>query len=728
MTGCYNGNMNISENLHNAMALHRKCHLDDAEIVYNAILENDPQCADALHLLGILKRQRGKAAAAIVLLEKACFLYPANRQFIIDCADCLRENKAFDEALAYYQRAAAQESGDVSIYLKMAGLHHEMGDCGAARKDLQRALKMQPDHVEALTDYAELARQDQEYAKALTYVERALVINPGCASGHNTAGLIYEALGNVEKAMHHYRQATRLDNGFAAAHSNLGNVLRAAGETASAIVSYRRALLVKPEFYEAYYNLGNCLRDADALEEAMYCFEAALRISPSSIQALSNYGETLQAAGEIAEAEKQYRKAVALLHGSRCEGYSNLLLCMNYNPDYSPRQLYEKHLEFGSVFKGAPVASEKSGKGRAALKKLRIGYVSPDFRNHPVARFIEPVLISHDAGSFEIFCYSDVARPDFITERLKKTVLHWKSIFGFNDKKAENAIREDYIDILVDCAGHTAGNRLGIFAKKPAPLQISYLGYPMTTGLAAMDYYVTDALLDSSEDAALYTEKLLRMEPCFCCYLPNQNAPCLNDLPAAQKGFVTFGSLHPLARLNDQVIDLWSGILKEIPASHLRIIRTTLVGAIRKKMETQFYQHDIDPKRVELVNEIPNGGHLSLYHGIDISLDTFPWSGHTTACESLWMGVPVVTLHGNRHAGRMVSSIMKNMGLDDWVAGSIEGYRAIAVQKASSIDTLKSLRARLRDIMASSEVCNGAKFTRKLEAAYRRIWIDYCGK
>jgi protein O-GlcNAc transferase len=652
--------MDDTKYLSEALLFHRQGNLDEAEKRYLSILENNPASADALHLLGIVKRQQGRPAEAAILLEKACELNPSNRQFHLDCGDCLRENKSFNRALDCYRRALAGSADDSSAHLKMAGLFHSMGDCDAARKSLLHVLSLKPDHLEALMDFAELSRLQ--------------------------------------------------------------------GDFKTAIASLRHAVNINPDSYDAHFALGNCLRDTDALDEALLFFQTAVRLRPDSIPAHSDCGEALQTAGRLADAELHFQTAVELSEGKCARAYSNLLLCMNYNPDYEPGFLYKKHLEFGRVFDEAPGIPEKSTAELQPFKKLRIGYVSADFCNHPAARFLEPVLLNHDKNGFDVFCYSDVVKPDAVTGRCKNATLNWRDIRGRDDQKVEQAIRDDHIDILIDCSGHTGGNRLPAFAGKPAPIQISYLGYPMTTGLCALDYYLTDLIADPAPDASLFTEKLIRPGPCFCTYLPSENAPDVQSLPAKRNGFVTFGSLHPLARLNDRVIDLWAGVLKAVPGSHLHIVRTTLTGAARMNLEKMFVLNGVDLHRIEFGHEIPATGHLALYHGIDVSLDTFPWSGHTTACESLWMGVPVITLQGNRHAGRMVTSILKNMGIDDWVAGSCEDYLRIATEKASSIEDLISLRARLRETMASSDVCNAVKFTRNLEAAYRKIWIEYCKK
>jgi protein O-GlcNAc transferase len=727
MLRCYNNlPMEISESLAAALPLHRKGNLDEAEKIYLSVLERCPNHADALHLFGIVKRQRGLLDEAIPLLEKACNLRPASGQFLIDCADCLLEKKEFERAIRYYERAMTLMPNDVSIYFNIAGCFHALGNLAYARQNLQKTLELRPDHFEALFDLAQLYRSETDYKRALTCLEKALALRPDFAAGHYCAGLVWEAIGDSERALAYFREAVRLDDGLAAAHNDLGNLLHSLGDITSAIAAYRHALIVKPDFYEAYFNLANCLRETDQLDEAMLCFKAALKVVPSSVQGLTNYGETLLATGSFREAEKSFRDAVKVSEGKCSQAFSNLLLCMNYNPDYSPRQIFEKHLEFGRVNNQLPPEPQPHKKALTTLRKLRIGYVSADFCNHPVARFLEPLLLSHDAHSFDIFCYCDVAKPDAVTARLTKAIVHWKNSCAMDDKEFEAAIRSDQIDILIDCAGHTGCNRLRLFAQKPAPLQISYLGYPTTTGLAAMDYYMTDAITDGGEDASFYTERLLRIDPCFCCYQPVPNAPDIGDLPAARNGFVTFGSLHTLSRLNDHIIELWSRIVQSVPGSRISIVRSTLQGTIRKDLEAKFSGYGVDPCRIDMINEIPAAGHLSCYRQIDISLDTFPWSGHTTACESLWMGVPVVTLHGNRHAGRMVSSVLSTIGLTDWVARSIDEYQSIAINKASSIDELISLRSHLREIMGASDLCNAGKFTRKVEALYKKIWKDYC--
>jgi predicted O-linked N-acetylglucosamine transferase (SPINDLY family) len=356
-------------------------------------------------------------------------------------------------------------------------------------------------------------------------------------------------------------------------------------------------------------------------------------------------------------------------------------------------------------------------------KKIRIGYVSPDFCMHPASRFIEPILRFHDKDAFDVFCYSDVARPDEISEKARKLCTSWRDISHASDDEVARLIKGDDIDILVDLSGHTARNRLLVFAKKPARIQASYLGYPNTTGLSAIDYYLSDNVVDPAGHDRFYAEKLFRLDNCFCAFMPYDNTPPVNDPPAQKAGRITFGSLHALTRLNTRVIDLWSALLRTLASSRLCIVRNTLVGSVRERLYAEFETRGISRGRIDMRNTLPPCGHLAFYHDIDISLDTFPWSGHTTACEALWMGVPVVTLCGDRHAGRMVSSVLAAAGLTDCIAQTPEEYITIACRLASSPDSLQSIRQGLRARMAQSVLCDAKSFTKRLEDAYQRMVI-----
>jgi predicted O-linked N-acetylglucosamine transferase (SPINDLY family) len=354
---------------------------------------------------------------------------------------------------------------------------------------------------------------------------------------------------------------------------------------------------------------------------------------------------------------------------------------------------------------------------------LHIGYVSPDFRRHTMAAFIEPILTHHDRKKVTVFAYAEVEHPDEVTERLNSLADQWRWTIGQSDQQVAELVRADGIDILIDLAGHTSGNRLRVFALRPAPVQATYLGYPNTTGLDAVDYRITDADTDPPDEPRRHTEELIRLPSGFACFAPPANAPAISPSPALQNGFITFGSIHNLAKLNDQVLDLWCSVLKATPTSRLVVSRHTLVGRVRDEFMQRFSGSGVDPNRIVLRHATDaDAGFLSAFHQFDIMLDTFPWGANTTTYESLWMGVPILTLCGDRHAGRWAATIQPRLGLEEFVARSQDEFVARAVETSKHMDRLAEARRNLRERMRASPLCDGPGLCRKLEAAYRTMW------
>jgi predicted O-linked N-acetylglucosamine transferase (SPINDLY family) len=410
--------------------------------------------------------------------------------------------------------------------------------------------------------------------------------------------------------------------------------------------------------------------------------------------------------------------------------YETLLLAMNYNPCHHPENIFYEHVRFAKQF-AEPLYNNicPHTNERSPHRKLRIGYVSPDFKRHSVAYFIEPVLIAHEREHFEVFCYSDVIFPDDITTRIQAYVEQWRNILGMSDGAVAELISTDQIDILIDLAGHTNGNRSLLFARKPAPIQVSWIGYPATTGLSSIDYKIVDSYTDPpGMTDHLYTEKLLRMPDSFLCYLPDQDSPGVGPLPALSKGYITFGSFNNFAKLSTEFIALWTMILRDIPDAHL-IIKA---GSLSDKMTRQyamniFTKEGILEERIELMPpKLSIREHLDTYNRVDIGLDTFPYNGTTTTCEALWMGVPVITLAGNSHVSCVGMSLLSNISLPELIAKTSDEYIAIAVNLAGNLERLQSLRMRLRDMMEDSPLCKAKRFTSKLEICYRTMWETWC--
>jgi protein O-GlcNAc transferase len=465
------------------------------------------------------------------------------------------------------------------------------------------------------------------------------------------------------------------------------------------------------------------------LEEAVTYLKRALQIDPAFSWTYYNLGTALSDQGLLSQGELFYRRALQI-KPDLSVAYSSILLLMNYSTYYTAHSVFSEHLGFENQFaKHLYPSSLHYANDPSPSRRLKIGYVSPDFRRHSVNYFIEPALAYHNHEHFEVFCYSDVLRPDTVTERLQRYTDQWRNIAGKPDERVAELIWKDGIDILVDLAGHTGYNRMLTFARKPAPVQISYLGYPNTTGLSAVDYRFVDAYTDPPGlTDPFYTEKLMRMPESFLCYLPDDDSPPVGDLPALKSGHITFGSFNIFQKVSHETIALWAEILKKLPDSYLIMKSPSFYDQTTRNYATsRFLIRGIAPERIELRARMPSfREHLDLYNRVDIGLDTYPYNGTTTTCEALWMGVPVVTLAGNTHASRVGTSLLSNIGLPELVAKTTEEYISIAVTLAKDFGRLQSLREHLRHRMTYSPLCDAKRFTTNLEMCYRKIWEIWC--
>jgi protein O-GlcNAc transferase len=563
-------------------------------------------------------------------------------------------------------------------------------------------------------------------AGAVEAYRRSLAIAPDLVAAVNGLGVALQALGDLGAASEALRAAPRRRPEDTDILTNLGTVLVAHGEVDEGISLLRKSTSLDPTDATAFSNLGNALFLIGHLSEAVTACEAAVRLKPGYADAYSNLGTALGNQGRLADATAAFERALAL-DPDHSSSFSNLLFLSNYDPDMSPAALAELHRGFGRRYESAGVAPHDVD--RDPGRTLRVGYVSPDFRQHSVAYFAEPLLAAHDPGAFEVTCYAAVKKRDDVTERLQSRAGTWRNILGMSDAAAAECIRADRIDILVDLAGHTAGNRLGIFARKPAPVQATYIGYPNTTGLARVDYRLTDASADPlGEDASLYTEQLYRLPRCFLAYGPPPEAPPVTARPGAAAGHVTFGSFNALTKVNPRTVAIWAAILHAAPNARLVLKNSSLVDAgTQARYRDLFATHGIAGDRLDLVGYLPErGGHLALYNRIDIALDTFPYNGTTTTCEALWMGVPVVSVRGDCHASRVGASLLAAVGLDELVAPSLEAYVALARDLAADPARLAAISRSLRGRLEASPLLDARSLARALEAAYREMWQRWC--
>jgi predicted O-linked N-acetylglucosamine transferase (SPINDLY family) len=555
-------------------------------------------------------------------------------------------------------------------------------------------------------------------------LRRALATKPDFVEAHNNLGNALSKLGRLTEAERSFRRALALNPDYVGAHVNLGVALKGLGKPGEAEQHLRTALALDPKLAEAQNNLGNLLKDLGRPGEAEQSFRQALSARPDYFEAHSNLANTLLEAGRIEEAEQCCRNALAL-RPDFAEAGQNLLFILNHVAGRSPTDIYAEHREFAQRLYPY-VHSTPHDNVPDPGRKLRVGYISGDLRDHPVGQFMAPVLARHDRNGFEVYCYYNYPSADAETARLMRCAAHWRDVFALSDDELTELIRKDGIDILVDLSGHTGRNRLSVFARKPAPVQVTWLGYLNTTGMAAMDYRITDThaspegLLD-----AFHSERLVRLPDSQWCYEAPAICPEVSEAPCVKAGFVTFASFSSLARIGPAVIELWSRLLACVPDSRLLLVRRGLTS-IRSEFLSRFSRHGVNPDQIDLRESVPFQDYLALHGAADIVLDTFPYTGGTTTCHALWMGVPVVSLVGNTATSRGGASLLNVIGLGDLVAGTPDEYVDIAAGLANDRQRLTALRAGMRDRMAASPLMDAARFTRNLESAYRSMWRSWC--
>jgi protein O-GlcNAc transferase len=530
-------------------------------------------------------------------------------------------------------------------------------------------------------------------------------------------------LAQGKDALQPLQRAATLLPDDAETFNNLGNTLRDRGQFQDALANYRKAIALKPDFTEAHGSLGDVLRRLGRPDDAITCFRKALFYNPNLADVYINLGNVLRDIGQLAEAISSYRQAVSL-RPQYVEAHNNLLMAYQFVPSMSKQEVFDAHKHFGEQFEAIlkphwPVHSNN----RDPNRRLKVGYVSGDFRWHPVAFFIEPVLAHHDKIQFEIYCYANSAISDTVTERLMAEADHWLTCHSMSDEQLAQRIRADGIDILVDLSGHTAYNRLSVFARKPAPIQITYLGYPGTTGLSAMDYRLTDSYSESPEsDANQYcTEELICLSDSIWCYRPPQHMPEVTPLPALANGYLTFGSFNNFNKIGDECIALWAALLRSLPTSRL-LMATVPEGDARTRLSVKFKEHGVAPERIDYCGSLPPQEFQRKLQQADLTLDPFPVNGATTTCESMWLGVPVMTLVGERFLSRAGLSVLNAAHMSEFVATTQEGYIETATALAKNLPQLAALRAGMRERLKSTPLFDQQRFTRNVEAIYRDVW------
>lgn len=657
------------------------------------LLERFPGSGAAWNVLGVSLQVQGKDALAA--LRKATELLPKDPGAHSNLGNALRAAGQHAEAVASYRRALA-------IRPDLAALHSNLGN--------------------ALRDLGQLD-------DAVASYRRALGIQPAYAEAHNNLGNALKDLRQLDAAAACYRRAIEIAPHYVEAHNNLGLALRDLGQIGDAVACYRRALEIKPDFAEAHGNLGLALQDLGQLEQAVTSYRRALEIKPGWAEAHSGLGAALQELGQLEDAVACYRRALEI-KPDLVDTLGSLLFIYNYLADQSTSTLLAEARRFGSLAAGKSRPYANWSNPAEPHRRLRVGLVSGDLRNHPVGYFVEGMLAalgSDPAAPLEIVAYASHVRSDDLTRRVKALCHEWYSVVGLSDANFAMKIRDDHIDILVDLAGHTDHNRLPAFAWKPAPVQVSWLGYFATTGVAAVDYLIADPWTVPGGEETHFTEKIWRLPETYFCVTPPSVDVEPSTLPALAAGHITFGCFNNLNKMGDSVVALWALVLRAVPGSRL-FLKTRQLGeaAARQSVAERFAAHGIDTGRLILEGAAPRAELLAAYRRVDIALDPFPYPGGTTSVEALWMGAPVLTLAGTRFLSHIGESILQNAGLPEWIALDAEDYVARAILHGSDLQRLAALREGLRQQVLASPIFDAPRFARHFEAALRGMWTRWC--
>jgi predicted O-linked N-acetylglucosamine transferase (SPINDLY family) len=751
----------LQELLAQALKDHQNGQFDRAERSYRTVLGKNPKHGDALNLLGMLLAQTGRDEEGAELMRRAIAIAPNFAPLHANLGETYRRQKKFDLALAALKRAIALDPRFPEAHNNLAATLGDMARWDESLAAAQRAIALRPGFAGAEFNFGNSLAGVGRHEEAIGAFQRALAAQPGYADALINLGTALQNARRIDEAIAAFAEATRLKPDSADAFNNLAVVLEERGRSDEAMAAYATAVKLNPHNTHAKSNLGFALakigrldeamelcqsaassadatadtlvhlgfvyREKQNLAEALKCNLRAIERHPGCAAAHNAIGNIYKDMGQIKEAIASFRRAVEL-KPEEVGYFSNLVYTLNFDADCSPAQLLAEHKAWAArhCYPYRKLMKPHTN-GRDSERRIRIGYVSPDFRMHPVGRFILPLLSGHDHSKFEVYCYASVKKPDSVTDRMRACADVWRNVRGISNIELSEIVRRDQIDILVDLTMHMADNRLTLFAYKPAPVQVTYLAYAGTTGMDTIDYRVTDPWLDPVETADdVYTEKSVRPGISYWCYeAPLENLP-LTPPPLLRNGHVTFGCLNNFCKISKQVAETWCRILNAVPNSRLMI--HAQLGAHRQRVREIVSACGVDANRLSFVEALPLAEYMAEYGDIDIALDPFPYVGGTTTCDAMWMGVPVVTLCGETAISRGGVTIMRNTGLPELVAQSADEYVRIAVELANDRPRLEAMRNALRDQMKRSPLMDAKRFVGDTEVAFRQMWQMYCSQ
>jgi protein O-GlcNAc transferase len=675
-------------------------------------------------LLGMDRVKEARQAAQVVVQHS-----PGNAAGWFHLADCQGREKQWDESCQSLEKALQIQPFFPEAHNNLGMAFQRLGRKEQARQAFLQSMNQDPKFPDPCVNMGQLYQESGDMAEAFRWLCRGLEMDLQNAQSHFVMGNFLVKAGREAEGASHLRQALSLKPDFAEALNNLGNVLLSLRQHKEGMEAFQKAIAIRPDYHEAYANLGNLHRECkfpDLAEEALV---KAIQMKPDFAAAHSNLGNAYFDQGKIDQAIESYKKGIDLGQDDQ-EFVPNYLFALNYGVKLSAEEIGAEHRrlciqKYDALTKVSPAHTNT----RDPNRKIRIGYVSPDFWMHPVARFMLPVLQHHDRENFEIFAYYTRLLRDGITEECKSRVDFWRDTHGKSDEEMAALIRNDQIDILVDLTMHSRDCKPGLFARKPAPVQVSYLAYAGTTGLEAIKYRLTDIYLDPpGKPTPGFHEEPLRLPFCWWSFQlppePHVRMPEVEPAPCIKNGFITFGSLNNFVKVNTTTRETWARIVAGVPGSHLLFHMKE--SRIRDEVLQFFASHGVSSDRITIIGYQNGPDYIRSYHNIDIALDPFPFAGGTTTFDAIWMGVPVVTLAGDRPVGRGGLSILSTLGHPEWVGKNLEDYARVAKDLASNHGKLATIRQNLRDEIKKSPLMDSPRFVREMEKHFRQIWKKWC--
>ena len=699
--------------------------LNEAKNAYLHALRIDPDFFHAHNSLGVLSQSQGQIEDAQASFREAIRVNPRHADAHNNLGNALKEAGHADQAIACYRRALQINPDHLLARSNLGLVLEETGALNEAAACFQSVLERMPDAVDALCNLGNIFKKQEKLQDAEACFRRALKIRPDMAELHFNLGNTLKDLKRSLDAEVSYRQAIQIRPDYAEAYYNLGVTQMLAGWMSEAEESLRNALRLKPDYADAYSNLGVVLQGVGRMDEGVACYQRVVQINPGSADAYNNLGNALRDSGKLEEAKAVYRQALELDPG-HAEAHSNLIFALDLAAGISIEEMQYERRRWGRMHAAHLLGSAIHQNIPDATRRLRIGYVSADFRTNSAPTVFAAMLFDYDRAHFDVFAYSNETRTTELTERFEQSVTGWRNIFGKSDDEVAAMIRQDGIDILVDLSGHSGRNRLPVFAMKPAPVQVTAWGYSTGTGIKAIDALFSDPILIPPEERALYAEQI-RYLPVFFSYYPCQTPPEVGPLPALTAKQITFGTFTRMEKVTEETYRAWAEVLLAVPGSRMMFKNHEMDHArARERVTGYFTRAGVAAERLIFRGRTKWEEHLAAFNQIDIALDTFPQGGGVTTLEGLLMGVPLITLCWPTFAGRTGKSILTALGLPDWVAETPEQYVEIARQKAQDIQALDSLRRQLRDRLKSSVIGDTRGYARIVEQEYRSLWRNWC--